>query len=391
MTNKELALRYGCNPHQIPAKVYTKNGTLPFKVLNGAPGYINLLDALNSWQLAKELKQILQQPAAASFKHVSPAGAAIGLPLSDVLKKSYGVEDLELSPLACAYARARGADRLSSFGDWVALSDIVDVPTARLLNREVSDGVIAAGYEPEALDILRKKQKGRYIILEMDVHYQPEEIERREVFGITFEQKRNTALANVEWLRNIPTAKKDLPETAQRDLLLSLVALKYTQSNSICFAVDGQCIGIGAGQQSRIQCTRLAASKAAIWYLRQHPRIFELPWKAGVKRQDQVNAIDLYLRDDAASIEIQQWETLFEEVPQRLTTEEKQEWLKGLRGVALGSDAFIPFRDTIDCGTQYGVSYVAQPGGSLRDEDVIDACDSYGMVMAFTGVRLFHH
>jgi phosphoribosylaminoimidazolecarboxamide formyltransferase/IMP cyclohydrolase len=391
MTNNELILRYGCNPHQIPAKVYTKGGTLPFKVLNGAPGYINLLDALNSWQLVKELKQVLKQPAAASFKHVSPAGAAIGLPLSDILRKSYSVEDLELSPLACAYARARGADRLSSFGDWVALSDIVDVPTARLLNREVSDGVIAPGYEPEALDILRKKQKGRYIILEMDADYEPEEIERREVFGITFEQKHNTALANVEWLRNIPTAKKDLPEMAQRDLLLSLVALKYTQSNSICFAVDGQCIGIGAGQQSRIQCTRLAASKAATWYLRQHPRIFELPWKAGVKRQDQVNAIDLYLRDDATPIEIQQWEELFEQVPQRLTTQEKQEWLKGLKNVALGSDAFIPFRDTIDCGAQYGVSYVAQPGGSLRDEDVIEACDSYGMVMAFTGVRLFHH
>lgn len=391
MTNNELTLRYGCNPHQTPAKVYTKHGTLPFKVLNGAPGYINLLDALNSWQLVKELKQVLKQPAAASFKHVNPAGAAIGLPLSDVLKKSYGVEDLELSPLASAYARARGADRLSSFGDWVALSDIVDVPTARLLNREVSDGVIAAGYEPEALNILRKKQKGRYIILEMDAHYEPEEIERREVFGITFEQKRNTVLANVEWLRNISTVKKDLPETAQRNLLLSLIALKYTQSNSICFAVDGQCIGIGAGQQSRIQCTRLAASKAAIWYLRQHPRIFELPWKPGVKRQDQVNAIDLYLREDAAPIEIQQWEELFEQVPHRLTPEEKQEWLKGLKNVALGSDAFIPFRDTIDCGAQYGVSYVAQPGGSLRDEDVIKACDNYRMVMAFTGVRLFHH
>jgi phosphoribosylaminoimidazolecarboxamide formyltransferase/IMP cyclohydrolase len=391
MTNNELTLRYGCNPHQIPAKVYMQNGTLPFQVLNGAPGYINLLDALNSWQLVKELKQVLNLPAAASFKHVSPAGAAIGLPLNDTLKKSYGVEDLELSPLACAYARARGADRLSSFGDWVALSSIVDVPTARLLNREVSDGVIAPGYEPEALAILRKKQKGRYIILEMEAHYEPVEIERREVFGITFEQKHNTALANVEWLCNIPTTKKDLPETAQRDLLLSLVTLKYTQSNSICFAVDGQCIGIGAGQQSRIQCTRLAASKAAIWYLRQHPRIFELPWKPGVKRQDQVNAIDLYLRDDAAPIEIQQWETLFEQVPQRLTTAEKQAWLKGLKNVALGSDAFIPFRDTIDCGAQYGVSYVAQPGGSLRDEDVIQACDSYGMVMAFTGVRLFHH
>ncbi len=391
MTNSELALRYGCNPHQMPAKVFMKNGTLPFKVLNGAPGYINLLDALNSWQLVKELKQILKQPAAASFKHVSPAGAAIGLPLSDSLKKACGVDDLELSPLACAYARARGADRLSSFGDWVALSDIVDVPTARLLNREVSDGVIAPGYEPEALDILRKKQKGRYIILEMDAHYEPEEIERREVFGITFEQKRNTALASIDWLENIPTTKKDLPETAQRDLLLSLVALKYTQSNSICFAVEGQCIGIGAGQQSRIQCTRLAASKATIWYLRQHPRIFELPWKPGVKRQDQVNAIDLYLRDDATPIELEQWEELFEQVPQRLTPQEKQEWLKGLQGVALGSDAFIPFRDTIDCGAQYGVSYVVQPGGSLRDEDVIEACDSYGMVMAFTGVRLFHN
>jgi phosphoribosylaminoimidazolecarboxamide formyltransferase / IMP cyclohydrolase len=391
MTNEELTLRYGCNPHQIPAKVYMQHGTLPFKVLNGAPGYINLLDALNSWQLVKELRQVLEQPAAASFKHVSPAGAAIGLPLSDVLQKSYGVEDLELSPLACAYARARGADRLSSFGDWVALSDRVDVATARLLNREVSDGVIAPGYEPEALQILQKKQKGRYIILEMDTQYEPEEIERREVFGITFEQKRNTALANLEWLRTIPTAKKDLPATAQRDLLLSLIALKYTQSNSICFAVDGQCIGIGAGQQSRIQCTRLAAAKAALWHLRQHPSIFALPWKTGVKRQDQVNAIDLYLRDDATPSEIQQWQALFEHTPQRLTSAEKEAWLKGLKNVALGSDAFIPFRDTIDCAAQYGVSYVAQPGGSLRDEDVIEACDNYGMVMAFTGVRLFHH
>lgn len=391
MTNNELTLRYGCNPHQTPAKVFMKSGDLPFRVLNGAPGYINLLDALNSWQLVKELRQVLQLSAAASFKHVSPAGAAVGLPLNETLQKSYGVEDLELSPLACAYARARGADRLSSFGDWAALSDIVDVPTARLISREVSDGVIAPGYEPAALDILRKKQKGRYIVLEIDPTYTPEETETREVFGISFQQKRNTALASKDWLQEIRTANKDLPEAAQRDLLLALIALKYTQSNSISFAVDGQCIGIGAGQQSRIQCTRLAATKAAIWYLRQHPSIFTMHWKPEVKRQDRVNAIDLYLRDDVTPIELKQWEELFEEVPQRLTAEEKQAWLKGLQNVALGSDAFIPFRDTIDCGALYGVKYVAQPGGSLRDEDVVEACDSYGMVMAFTRVRLFHH
>jgi phosphoribosylaminoimidazolecarboxamide formyltransferase/IMP cyclohydrolase len=391
MTNNELTLRYGCNPHQTPAKVLMKSGELPFRVLNGAPGYINLLDALNSWQLVKELHQVLQLPAAASFKHVSPAGAAVGLPLSETLQKSYGVEDLELSPLACAYARARGADRLSSFGDWAALSDIVDVPTARLISREVSDGVIAPGYEPAALDILRKKQKGRYIVLEIDPTYTPEETETREVFGVSFQQKRNTTLASRDWLQEIPTANKDLPESAQRDLLVALIALKYTQSNSICFALDGQCIGIGAGQQSRIQCTRLAASKAAIWYLRQHPSTFEMRWKPEVKRQDRVNAIDLYLRDDVTPIELKQWKELFEEVPRHLTTEEKQAWLKGLQNVALGSDAFIPFRDTIDCGALYGVKYVAQPGGSLRDKDVVEACDSYGMVMAFTRVRLFHH
>lgn len=391
MTNNELALRYGCNPHQKPARVFAQNGELPFTVLNGAPGYINLLDALNSWQLVKELRAVLNLPAAASFKHVSPAGAAVGLPLSAVLKKAYDVEDLELSPLASAYARARGADRLSSFGDWAALSDIVDVPTARLLNREVSDGVIAPGYEPEALEILRKKQKGRYIVLQIDPTYEPAEVERREVFGVTFEQKRNTMQASAEWLTEIPTQNKELPAAAKRDLLISLIALKYTQSNSVCFAVDGQCIGIGAGQQSRIQCTRLAGSKAAIWYLRLHPRIAEMRWKAGVKRQDRVNAIDLYLRDDATPSEIEQWETNFEEVPQRLTTTEKQDWLKTLQGVALGSDAFFPFRDSIDCGALYGVKYVAQPGGSLRDDNVIEACDDYGMVMAFTGVRLFHH
>lgn len=392
MTENELTLRYGCNPHQKPARVFMSTGTtLPFTVLNGAPGYINLLDALNSWQLVRELRQVLNLPAAASFKHVSPAGAAVGIPLSETLKLSYGVDDLELTPLASAYARARGADRLSSFGDWAALSDIVDLPTARLLNREVSDGVIAPGFEPEALELLRKKQKGRYIILQIDPDYIPAEIERREVFGITFEQKRNTALASQEWLQNIPTANKDLPEEAKRDLLIALIALKYTQSNSICFATDGQCIGIGAGQQSRIQCTRLAASKAAIWHLRQHPSTFELPWKSGVKRPDRVNAIDLYLRNDATAIEMEQWKELFTETPQQLTQEEKNEWLQKLTGVSLGSDAFIPFRDNIDCAAQYGVSYVAQPGGSLRDEDVIAACNSYNMVMAFTGVRLFHH
>ncbi len=391
MTNSELTLRYGCNPYQQPAKVFSQHGELPFTVLNGAPGYINLLDALNSWQLVKELRQVLQIPAAASFKHVSPAGAAIGLPLNDVLKRSYGVEDLELSPLATAYARARGADRLASFGDWAALSDVVDLPTARLISREVSDGVIAPGYEPEALDVLRKKQKGRYIILQIDPNYEAPEMERRAVFGVTFEQKHNNALASPDWLKNISTRNQVLPESAQRDLLIALIALKYTQSNSICFAADGQCIGIGAGQQSRIQCTRLAASKAAIWYLRQHPSIFELRWRAGVKRQDQVNAIDLYLRDDATPSEIKQWEEFFEEVPQRLSAQEKQTWLAGLHNVALGSDAFFPFRDSIDCAALYGVNYIAQPGGSLRDEDVIEACNEYNMVMALTGVRLFHH
>jgi phosphoribosylaminoimidazolecarboxamide formyltransferase/IMP cyclohydrolase len=391
MGNNELSLRYGCNPHQTPARVFAKSGKLPFRVLNGAPGYINLLDALNSWQLVRELRQVLQLPAAASFKHVSPAGAAVGIPLSETLRKAYDVDDLELSPLATAYTRARGADRLSSFGDWATLSDMVDVPTARLIAREVSDGVIAPGYEPAALDILRKKQKGRYIIIEIDPTYTPEEIETREVFGVSFQQKRNTALASLDWLKEIPTANKHLPETAQRDLLVALIALKYTQSNSIGFAIDGQCIGIGAGQQSRIQCTRLAASKAAIWYFRQHPSVFTLRWKPNVKRQDRVNAIDLYLRDDMTPIELQQWEELFEEVPRRLTPDEKRDWLQGLRHVALGSDAFIPFRDTIDCAALYGVEYVAQPGGSLRDEDMIAACNSYGMAMAFTGVRLFHH
>lgn len=392
MTQHEIVLRYGCNPHQKPAKVTMKNGqSLPFKVLNGAPGYINLLDALNSWQLVRELKQVLHLPAATSFKHVSPAGAAVGLPLSDVLKQAYSVDDVELSPLATAYARARGADRLASFGDWAALSDVVDVPTARLLRREVSDGVIAPGYEPEALEMLRQKQQGKYTILEIDPTYEPEEIETREVFGVQFEQKRNTNIASLEQLTTIPTKNHTFSAEAQRDLLLALITLKYTQSNSICLTYDGQCIGIGAGQQSRIHCTRIAADKAARWYLRQHPATLDLRWKKGVKRPDKVNGIDLFLRDDLTSAEEQQWEQLFEVVPQRLSPAEKQAWLKSLNGVSLGSDAYIPFRDTIDCASQYGVSYIVQPGGSQRDEEVIEACDTYGMSMAYSGFRLFHH
>ena len=392
MTQNEIVLRYGCNPHQKPAKVTMNNGQpLPFKVLNGAPGYINLLDALNSWQLVRELKQVLHLPAATSFKHVSPAGAAVGLPLSDVLKQAYSVEDAELSPLATAYARARGADRLASFGDWAALSDVVDVPTARLLRREVSDGVIAPGYEPEALEMLRQKQQGKYIVLEIDPAYEPEEIEAREVFGVQFEQKRNTNIANLDQLTTIPTQNHTFPAEAQRDLLLALITLKYTQSNSICLTYDGQCIGIGAGQQSRIHCTRIATDKAARWYLRQHPVTLDLRWKKGIKRPDRVNGIDLFLRDDLTSAEEQQWEQLFEVVPQRLNPAEKRTWLKSLNGVSLGSDAYIPFRDSIDCASQYGVSYVVQPGGSQRDEEVIAACDTYGMSMAYSGFRLFHH
>jgi phosphoribosylaminoimidazolecarboxamide formyltransferase/IMP cyclohydrolase len=392
MAQHELALRYGCNPHQTPARVFRKNGSaLPFRVLNGTPGYINLLDALNSWQLVRELKQVLRLPAAASFKHVSPAGAAVGLPLSDTLKQANGVGNLELSPLAAAYVRARGADRLASFGDWVALSDTVDISTALFLSREVSDGVIAPAYEPEALAILRQKQQGKYTILEIDPLYEPEETETREVFGITFEQKRNTAIADPDQLTSIPTKNRAIPDEVKRDLLLALTTLKYTQSNSICFTYDGQCIGIGAGQQSRIHCTRIAADKAARWYLRQHPAVLGLNWRKGVKRQDKVNGIDLFLRDDLTRAEEQQWEQLFEKTPQRLRTSEKQEWLSNLTGVSLGSDAYIPFRDTIDCASQYGVTYVVQPGGSLRDQDVIEACDTYGMVMAYSGFRLFHH
>lgn len=360
-------------------------------MLNGTPGYINLLDALNSWQLVKELKQVLHLPAAASFKHVSPAGAAVGLPLSTTLRRAYDMEDLDLSPLASAYARARGADRLSSYGDWAALSDVVDRSTAQLLAREISDGIIAPGYEPEALTLLRKKRNGAYVILQIDPAYEPEETERREIFGITLEQKRNTILLDAHLLENIPTRNQTFPETAQRDALVALVTLKYTQSNAIALTYDGQCIGIGAGQQSRIQCTRLAVTKADLWYLRQHPRVLDLPWKPGVRRQERVNAIDQYLKEDMTPIEQQQWLELFEDVPKMLTAQEKQAWLAGSREVVLGSDGYIPFRDTIDCAVRSGVSYIVQPGGSLRDQDVVDACDAYKIVMILSGVRLFHH
>ncbi|GHO69455.1 5-aminoimidazole-4-carboxamide ribonucleotide transformylase [Ktedonobacter sp. SOSP1-52] len=391
MENTELTLRYGCNPHQKPARVYSKQGALPFQVLSGAPGYINLLDALNSWQLVRELRSSLNLPAATSFKHVSPAGAAVGVPLDDRLKQAYAVEDLELSPLATAYARARGADRQASYGDFAALSDIVDASTAKLISREVSDGVIAPGFEPEALEILRKKRKGSYIVLQIDPNYEPGEMETREVFGITFEQKRNNIIPTFEMLKDVPTHNKNLSEAAQRDMVLSLITLKYTQSNSICFAYDGQAIGIGAGGQSRIMCTRVAAAKAENWYLRLHPAALSLPFKAGVKRQEKVNAVDTYLRDDLTAIEEKEWEQLFDVVPPRLTAQEKEEWLSGLKGVTLGSDGYIPFRDSIDCAARYGVSYVVQPGASMRDEDVIQACDAYDIAMAMAGIRLFHH
>jgi phosphoribosylaminoimidazolecarboxamide formyltransferase/IMP cyclohydrolase len=391
MNEKELVLRYGCNPHQKPARVYARQGTLPFSVLNGAPGYINLLDALNAWQLVKELKSVLQLPAAASFKHVSPAGAALGIPLSETVKQACGVEDLELTPLASAYARARGADRLCSFGDFAALSDIVDLPTAQILSREVSDGVIAPGYEPEALALLKKKRQGSYLVLQIDPDYEPEDVEMREVFGVSFEQKRNTVVPGYDLLGDIQTKQKELSDAAKRDMLVAYITLKYTQSNSICFAVDGQSIGIGAGQQSRIHCTRLAASKAEIWYLRQHPTVLNLPWKKGVKRQDKVNAIDLFLRDDLTASESRQLAEQYDGELKQLTAEEKRAWLNTLHGVALGSDGFIPFSDSIECGSRSGVQYVIQPGGSIRDEDVISACDEYGMVMVSTGLRLFHH
>jgi phosphoribosylaminoimidazolecarboxamide formyltransferase/IMP cyclohydrolase len=391
MTVNEIFLRYGCNPHQTPARIFAKADTLPIKVLNGSPGYINLLDALNSWQLVRELRQTLNIPAAASFKHVSPAGAAVGIPLSDVLKKAYFIHDLELSALSIAYARARGADRVSSFGDWVALSDKVDVSTALLLHREVSDGVIAPEYETEALSILREKRQGKYSIIQIDPEYEPGDLETREVFGIMFEQKRNAILASGDLLQNIVTREQYLSDSTRRDLQVAFIALKYTQSNSVCLALDGQVIGVGAGQQSRIHCTRLAASKAETWYLRQHPAVLGLPFKQGIQRPERDNAIDQYLRDDLTPAEEKVWKETFEEVPQRLTLEEKWEWLKALKGVILGSDGYIPFRDNIDRAQRSGVKYIVQPGGSLRDKEIIEACDEYGMLMVFSAVRLFHH
>ena len=387
----ELKLRYGCNPHQAPARVFTRNRDLPLKVLSGTPGYINLLDALNAWQLVRELRAALDLPAATSFKHVSPAGAAVAVPMSDAVKRASFVDDLELSPLATAYARARGADRLCSFGDWAALSDVVDVATANILKREVSDGIIAPGYEPKALEILKSKRNGTYCVLEIDPAWEAPENETREVFGISFEQKRNGVLPGKEHLENIVTKNRDLPAGAARDLILALITLKYTQSNSVCFALDGQAIGIGAGQQSRIHCTRLAAAKADRWFLRQHPSTLALPFKPEVGRPERNNAIDLYLEDSLSVAEETAWLTFFTAAPKRLTVEDKRAWLAGQSGVSLASDAFFPFRDNIDRASQSAVKYVSQPGGSVRDDVVIEAANEYGMVMAMSKLRLFHH
>lgn len=387
----EIQLRYGMNPHQTPARVYVNSGALPITPLNGTPGYINLLDALNAWQLVRELRQAVGLPAAASFKHVSPAGAAVSVPLSPTLQQIYFVGNLELSPLATAYARARGADRISSFGDWAALSDIVDVPTAQLLRREVSDGVIAPGYEPAALEILRGKKGGGYRIIQIDPDYEPPQLTRRELFGLVLEQKRNDAIPSAADLTDIVTQNRTLPANAIRDLLVALIALKYTQSNSVCYAYDGQVIGMGAGQQSRIHCTRLAGSKADTWYLRQHPRVLSLPFRDKLPRPERDNAIDQFLLEELTPAEEANWQQNFSRLPVRLTRAEKRAWLDQLTGVSLGSDAFFPFRDSIDRAYQSGVSYVAQPGGSIRDDIVIEACDEYNMVMAQTNTRLFHH
>jgi phosphoribosylaminoimidazolecarboxamide formyltransferase/IMP cyclohydrolase len=386
-----MELRYGINPHQVPARVFADD-RLPFQVLNGSPGYINLLDALNSWQLVRELRAVLGLPAAASFKHVSPAGAAVGLPLSDAIRRAYFVRAAdELSPLAAAYARARGADRVCSYGDWVALSDRVDLPTAKLLRREVSDGVIAPGFEPTALQMLQKKRGGRYTILQIDPDYEPPEQETRQVFGVTFEQRRNAIVPNAALLQNVVTRRTDIAADARRDMLVALITLKYTQSNSVCLVADGQVIGNGAGQQSRIHCTRLAASKADTWYLRQHPTVLSLPFREGLDRVDRDNAVDQFLRDDLTPAEEALWRQSFAEVPARLSTAQKRAWLDTLHGVTLGSDAYIPFRDNIDRAHASGVDYVVQPGGALREADIIAACDEYNMAMVCTGLRLFHH
>lgn len=391
---KELELKYGCNPNQKPSRIYMADGSeLPIQVLNGRPGYINFLDAFNGWQLVSELKKATGLPAATSFKHVSPAGAAVGLPLSETLAKIYWVDDLgELSPLACAYARARGADRMSSFGDFISLSDVCDVDTARLIKREVSDGVIAPGYEPEALEILKQKKNGNYNVIQIDPAYEPAKLEHKDVFGITFEQGRNELKIDDEFFSNIVTENKELTEQAKIDLAISMITLKYTQSNSVCFVKDGQAIGIGAGQQSRIHCTRLAGSKADNWWLRQSPQVMNLPFVDSIRRADRDNAIDLYIGEDYMDVLADDaWPNIFKEKPEVFTREQKREWLDKLTDVALGSDAFFPFGDNIDRAKRSGVKYIAQPGGSVRDDHVIDTCNKYGMVMAFTGIRLFHH
>lgn len=391
---KDLELKYGCNPNQKPSKIFVNDGRdLPIEVLCGKPGYINFMDAFNGWQLVSELKRATNLPAAASFKHVSPAGAAVGLPLTDTLAKIYWVDDLgELSPLACAYARARGADRMSSFGDFISLSDVCDVSTAKIIKREVSDGVIAPGYEPEALEILKAKKNGNYNVIKIDPAYRPAPMEHKDVFGITFEQGRNELAINEELLANVVTKNQNIPKEARIDLLISLITLKYTQSNSVCYAKGGQAIGIGAGQQSRIHCTRLAGTKADNWFLRQCPKVMELSFVDGIKRADRDNAIDLYIGEDYMDVLAEgAWQNIFKEKPEVFTAEEKRAWLDKLEDVALGSDAFFPFGDNIERAYKSGVKYVAQPGGSVRDDHVIETCNKYDMAMAFTGIRLFHH
>ena len=391
---KEMELKYGCNPNQKPSRVYMEDGSdLPFEVLYGRPGYINLLDAFNGWQLVSELKKATGKVAATSFKHVSPAGAAIGLPLTDVEKKIYWVEDMgELTPMGSAYARARGADRMSSFGDFISLSDTCDVCTAKLVSREVSDGIIAPDYEPEALEILRKKKKGNYCVLKINPDYKPAALEKKQVFGITFEQGRNELVIDDALFANIVTENKELPQAARDDMAIALITLKYTQSNSVCYVKGGQAIGIGAGQQSRIHCTRLAGSKADNWYLRQSPQVLGLPFKEGIRRADRDNAMDLYMGEDYMDVLADgEWEAIFTEKPAVFTAEEKRAWLDGNTDVTLGSDAFFPFGDNIERAFRSGVKYVAQPGGSVRDDNVIEACNSHNMVMCFTGIRLFHH
>ena len=389
----EFQLKYGCNPNQKPSRIFMADGSdLPVEILNGRPGYINFLDAFNGYQLVKELKKATGLPAATSFKHVSPAGAAVGLPLTDVEKKIYWVDEaiVELSPIACAYARARGADRMSSFGDFISLSDVCDVATAKLIQHEVSDGIVAPGYEPEALEILKSKKKGNYNIIKIDPEYKPEPIERKQVFGVTFEQGRNEFVIDKELLSNVVTENKEIPESAKIDMIIALITLKYTQSNSVCYVKNGQAIGIGAGQQSRIHCTRLAGQKADNWYLRQNPKVLNLPFKDGVGRADRDNAIDLYIGDEYEDI-LNDWERVFTEKPSVFTVEEKKEWLAGNTDVTIGSDAFFPFGDNIERAYKSGVKYVAQPGGSVRDAQVIETANKHGMAMCFTGMRLFHH